>query len=84
MNNGKKAPGPFKPLSDKGWPKWGVYGVALLSLVYLLNPTFGIFEIIPDNLPLIGNLDEGAAAIAFWYGLLELSASKKKKQEKKP
>ena len=33
----------------------------LLSLVYLLNPTAGVFELIPDNFPIIGNLDEAAA-----------------------
>lgn len=35
--------------------------LGLLSALYILNPTAGIFEIIPDNLPLIGNLDEAAA-----------------------
>ncbi len=33
----------------------------LLSLVYLVNPTAGVFELIPDNLPIVGNLDEAAA-----------------------
>jgi len=33
----------------------------IVSTVYLLNFSFGIVEI-PDNLPLIGNLDEFAAA----------------------
>ena len=33
----------------------------LVSLVYLINPTAGLFEIIPDNFPIIGNLDEAAA-----------------------
>ena len=32
-----------------------------LSLLYLSNPTVGVFEFIPDNLPIIGNLDEAAA-----------------------
>jgi len=41
--------------------------VAFLSFVYLLNPTLGLFELIPDNLPGIGNLDEGAAgALLLW------------------
>ncbi len=31
---------------------------ALLSIVYLANPTLGTFELIPDNLPLVGNIDE--------------------------
>lgn len=34
-----------------------------LALVYLLNPTLGVFELIPDNTPLIGNLDEAAATV---------------------
>ena len=38
-----------------------VFCVGLLSTLYILNPTAGVFEIIPDNLPLIGNLDEAAA-----------------------
>ncbi|NLE93282.1 MAG: DUF1232 domain-containing protein, partial [Chloroflexi bacterium] len=52
-----------EPLSSKGWPRWLVLGLGLLGLVYVLNPTFGIFELIPDNLPLIGNLDEGLAFV---------------------
>ena len=36
--------------------------LALLSLIYLINPTAVILEFIPDNIPFIGNLDEGGAA----------------------
>ncbi len=32
-----------------------------LGVVYLLNPGAGVFELIPDNIPVIGNLDEAAA-----------------------
>ncbi len=35
----------------------------LLALLYLVNPGAGIFELIPDNMPLIGNLDEAAATL---------------------
>lgn len=35
----------------------------LLALVYLLNPTMGVFELLPDNLPFIGNLDEATATM---------------------
>ncbi len=35
--------------------------VGLISVIYLLNPGAGIIEIIPDNIPLIGNLDEAGA-----------------------
>ena len=33
----------------------------LVGLIYLLNPGAGLFELIPDTLPVIGNLDEAAA-----------------------
>ena len=32
-----------------------------LSFIYLLNPTAGFFEFIPDALPVVGNLDEATA-----------------------
>jgi uncharacterized membrane protein YkvA (DUF1232 family) len=35
--------------------------VGCVSLVYLMNPSAGIIEIIPDNLPVVGNLDEATA-----------------------
>lgn len=35
--------------------------VGILSVLYLLNPTAGIFELIPDNIPGLGNLDEATA-----------------------
>jgi uncharacterized membrane protein YkvA (DUF1232 family) len=38
----------------------GLAGV--LALLYLLNPTLGVFEFIPDNIPLVGNLDEATAS----------------------
>ncbi len=38
-----------------------IFFLGLLATLYILNPTAGFFEIIPDNLPLIGNLDEAAA-----------------------
>jgi len=65
------------PLSSKGWPKWVVYLLSLLGFIYLLNPTAGIIEILPDNLPLVGNIDEGAAALALWYGFLEIQKARK-------
>ena len=41
----------------------------LISALYLLNFTLGIIEIIPDNLPIIGNLDEFVSTILFLYGI---------------
>lgn len=36
-------------------------GLGVFSAVYLINPTAGFVELIPDNIPVIGNLDEAAA-----------------------
>jgi hypothetical protein len=35
--------------------------IGILSFMYLFNPGLGIFELIPDNIPIIGNLDEVTA-----------------------
>lgn len=32
----------------------------LTALAYILNPGAGVFELLPDNLPVVGNLDEAA------------------------
>lgn len=37
--------------------------VGIISLLYLINLGMGIFELIPDNLPIIGNLDEAGVAV---------------------
>jgi uncharacterized membrane protein YkvA (DUF1232 family) len=34
-----------------------------LGIVYLLNPGSGVIEFIPDNIPVIGNLDEAGAVL---------------------
>lgn len=39
----------------------GVALIGIICLLYLFNPGAGIFEIIPDNIPWIGNLDEATA-----------------------
>jgi len=37
------------------------------SVLYIINPTAGLLEFIPDNMPLVGNLDEaGATAMLLW------------------
>jgi hypothetical protein len=41
----------------------------VLGAIYLLNPTWGVFELVPDNLPGIGNLDEAGAAALLIFGL---------------
>ena len=39
-----------------------VFCLGLISTMYLLNIGAGFLELIPDNIPLVGNLDEAAAA----------------------
>ncbi len=36
--------------------------LGLASLLYLLNLSVGFVELLPDNLPVAGNMDEAAAA----------------------
>jgi len=35
--------------------------LGMMSVFYILNPGAGIFELIPDNIPFLGNLDEAGA-----------------------
>ena len=49
--------------------KFAVACLGLFAAFYLLNPGAGLFEILPDNLPLIGNLDEAAAVALLLYCL---------------
>ena len=51
--------------------------VVLLSGLYILNPTIGIFEFIPDNIPFVGNLDQAAATAILIWGLRQLGFMKK-------
>jgi len=51
-----------------------VIGLGAVALVYLANPTAGFFELIPDALPVVGNLDEGVAVVILlntlrYYGI---------------
>ena len=49
---------------------WGI--TALVCVIYLVNPTAGIFEFIPDNFPVIGNLDEAAATTGLLLALAKM------------
>jgi uncharacterized membrane protein YkvA (DUF1232 family) len=58
-------------------PNWLLYLVSIVGFIYLLNPTFGVIELIPDNIPIVGNLDEGAAAILVWQGISRIIENRK-------
>lgn len=45
---------------------WAILA-AVISIFYLLNPGAGWIEVIPDNIPFVGNLDEATiTAILIW------------------
>ncbi|MEA3327617.1 MAG: DUF1232 domain-containing protein [Chloroflexota bacterium] len=72
-----------EPLSKYGWPTWLVYALAVIGIIYILNPTSGFLELIPDNLPLIGNIDEGAAVMLILAGIVEALEGRKYVKGKK-
>ncbi|MFN5538806.1 MAG: hypothetical protein ACK481_01920 [Candidatus Melainabacteria bacterium] len=68
-------------------------GLAAFSAVYLVAPTGGLFEFIPDMVPFIGNLDEVTATMMllaalkyFGFDLMEMftGESNSNDQEIKP
>ena len=63
-----------------------VFCLGLISTMYLLNIGAGFIELIPDNIPLVGNLDEaGAAALLIMclsYFGIDLTNIFKKKHDK--
>lgn len=65
--------------------------LAALSAVYLINPTAGFFELIPDNIPFLGNVDEFTAAMIllnslkyFGFDLLSLFSGNKPETQAEP
>ncbi|MDY6866596.1 MAG: DUF1232 domain-containing protein [Chloroflexota bacterium] len=72
-----------EPLSKHGWPSWLVYVLSGFGVLYILNPTLGILEFIPDNLPIIGNLDESVAVMLVLSGIVEALEGKKHRKAKK-
>ena len=60
--------------------------VAVIATLYLLNPTAGILELLPDNLPVVGNLDEAGAVtiLISTLGYYGIDMSKLYGRKKKP
>jgi hypothetical protein len=59
-------------------------GIALVSifvgLVYLLTPTLGVFELIPDAVPVFGSLDEAGATGMVILGMQYLARRRREKR----
>ena len=58
--------------SKSGLPPIAYVLIAVGCAIYIINPTAGIFEFLPDNIPLIGNLDEASATAGLLYALSNL------------
>jgi hypothetical protein len=57
------------PQERPGWAKALAWATVALGAVYVINPGAGIIELLPDNLPIIGNLDE-AAILFLMFGAM--------------
>ena len=60
--------------------------VGIISFIYLINPTSGIVELIPDVIPIVGNLDEASAmallVAVFGYFGFDISNLFKRKKDR--
>ena len=54
---------------------WAIL-VALFSLFVIINPGAGVLDLIPDNMPWIGNLDEATAALLLVWALKRIFLKK--------
>ena len=65
--------------SDSKRKVLAVIGI-VVGVVYIMNPTAGIIELIPDNIPFIGNLDEAGAVFLILKCLREFGIDPTKKK----
>ena len=60
-------------LSGESGGKLTWVAVGVLCVLYLIYPSLGIFELIPDSIPIVGSLDEAAATTGLWIALSRLN-----------
>jgi hypothetical protein len=48
---------------------WAALVGVLIGAVYVINPGAGVFEVVPDIVPVLGNLDDAAATTMLVLGL---------------
>ena len=63
MPSSPPSPPPSAPTTRTTGKTIGALVLGVVSVLYILNPGFGVFELIPDNIPIVGNLDEAAATV---------------------
>ena len=78
-----EAPPPPRSPASKGSQKAFSLVGALVCILYLINPTAGFIELIPDNIPGFGNLDEATvtALLLFFLGNLGINLLPGRKRE---
>jgi hypothetical protein len=59
----------YMPEQPPGWGKALAWATIAVGGLYILNPTGGIIELIMDNFPIVGNLDE-AAILFLMFGAM--------------
>ena len=64
-------PAPYIEPEPRRNPLQNLFVVVIMGIagLYLINPTAGVIEVIPDVIPIIGNLDEAAAVALLISGL---------------
>lgn len=65
-------PPPRPGAGDSPFVRLLFFALSAFCVVYLVNPTLGVFEFLPDNLPIVGNLDEAGATAALIWSLRRL------------
>jgi uncharacterized membrane protein YkvA (DUF1232 family) len=48
------------------------FALAVACGLYLVYPSFSVFELIPDAIPIVGSLDEATATAGLLYALSNL------------
>ena len=60
---------PILPPEQPLWAKIVAWATIAAGSVYMINPTLGVFELVPDNLPVVGNLDEAAVVFIMFAAM---------------
>lgn len=63
---------PRAPACNSESSRWKNIALAAACGLYLIYPSFSVFELIPDAIPVIGSLDEATATAGLLYSLSNL------------
>ena len=69
IDSREKGQTPILPPEQPLWAKIVAWATIAAGSVYMINPGLGVFELLPDNLPIVGNLDEAAVVLIMFAAL---------------